>query len=326
MANNINLKKIGNIYISNNIILSKNQKNTANAFSYMWRNSKTYDNPRKSEIQTSFDASNSLFPKVIAKYFKSLGLKEIKFLDVGCGYGYGFKVYFSKYISQIKYVGFDVHEELHRTYRFLNKIFLKQTNSPIIVKASMNKIPNIKLFKNVDFAWAEGTLHHSENIESAVREISKTLKKGGLFMFWTINEQKPLRKFTDIFFRSHFQTYPNSKKVMDELKKIAHLSAAFGKSLGGDKVTLKSKIECLQIKPGTYKLQELLYDYIIKLYYRGKMISRERRAHHLFDWFRPAFYHQISRNKLKKILQKNNLNIVHYIEKTNGHYVVCKKF
>ena len=100
MANNINLKKIGNIYISNNIILSKNQKNTANAFSYMWRNSKTYDNPRKSEIQTSFDASNGLFPKVIAKYFKSLGLKEIKFLDVGCGYGYSFKVYFSKYIKQ----------------------------------------------------------------------------------------------------------------------------------------------------------------------------------------------------------------------------------
>ena len=50
MANNINLKKIGNIYISNNIILSKNQKSTAKAFGYMWRNSKIYDEPRKSEI------------------------------------------------------------------------------------------------------------------------------------------------------------------------------------------------------------------------------------------------------------------------------------
>ena len=90
--------------------------------------------------------------KIMVKPCTPFGSLEIKFLDVGCGYGYGFKVYFSKYISQIKYVGFDVHEELHRTYRFLNKIFLKQTNSPIIVKASMNKIPNIKLFKNYRIA------------------------------------------------------------------------------------------------------------------------------------------------------------------------------
>ena len=79
-------------------------------------------------------------------------------------------------------------------YKFLNKLFVKHDSpSPIIVNATMNKIPNVKLFKNIDFAWASGTLHHSESIDSAIQQVCKFLKKNGLFMFWIINEQKPVR-------------------------------------------------------------------------------------------------------------------------------------
>ena len=326
MPKNNKLKKVGNIYFSNNVTLSKKQKITADAFAHMWKNSFPYDNPRKSEIQSSYDLSNRLYTKWIAKYFRSLGSKKIKFLDAGCGYGYSFKVHFSKYISQIKYIGFDIHSELPKTYKFLNKLFLKRSESPIIVNATMNKIPNIKLFRNIDFAWAEGTLHHSESVDSAIQQLSKTLKKNGLFMFCIINEQKPLRKVTDSFFRNYFQSYPSSNRAMKELRKIAYLSRAFGKSLGDDKVVLKSKIESLQIEPGIYSLQSLLYDYIIKLYYYDKSVSIERITHQLFDWFRPANYEQTNRNKLKKILKKNNLRVINYLEKVSGHHVVCKKF
>ena len=99
MPKNNKLKKVGNIYFSNNVVLYKKQKITADAFTYMWKNSFPYDNPTKSEIKRLYDSSNGLVPKWIAKYFGSLGLKKIKFLDVGCGYGYGFKAFFSKYIS-----------------------------------------------------------------------------------------------------------------------------------------------------------------------------------------------------------------------------------
>ena len=79
MPKNNKLKKVGNIYFSNNVALSKNQKITADAFAYMWKNSFPYDNPRKSENKITYDTSNGLYPKWIAKYFRSLGSKKITF-------------------------------------------------------------------------------------------------------------------------------------------------------------------------------------------------------------------------------------------------------
>ena len=77
MPNN-KLKKVGNIYFSNNVTLSKNQKITADAFAHMWKNSFPYDNPRKSETKISYDSSDGLYQKWIAKYFRSIKLKKNK--------------------------------------------------------------------------------------------------------------------------------------------------------------------------------------------------------------------------------------------------------
>ena len=61
MSKNNELKKVGNIYYSNNIVLSKNQKITADAFAYMWKNSFPYDNHWKYENKIAYDSSNGLY-------------------------------------------------------------------------------------------------------------------------------------------------------------------------------------------------------------------------------------------------------------------------
>jgi len=322
------LKKNGNIFISNQITQSLNQKQTGKVFSNMWSNSSTYNRPSKTQLKRDLDEfkrqSNNLIQKFISDYFKkNKSKKEIKFLDVGCGHGYTFKILFSKYIPKIKYIGIDLHDRLESTYTSLYPTFAKYNKRPILVKASMNKIPNVPLLRNLDLAFAEGTMHHSESVASAIKEIRKTLKKNGLFIFWIINQQKPIRKITDSFFRNHFKEI-NPKNITNEVKEIARLSIAFGKALKNDRITLKSNINSLNIKAGKYRLQEILYDYIIKFYYHNSS-NLTRSALQFYDWVKPSLYHQTSQYELKKQLKSNKFKIIHYVEKTNGHFVVCKK-
>ena len=65
-------------------------------------------------------------------------------------------------------------------------------------------------------------MHHSESVASAIKEIRKTLKKNGLFIFWIINQQKPIRKITDSFFRDHFKEI-NPKNITNEVPVPSHI-------------------------------------------------------------------------------------------------------
>ena len=322
----IGLKKEKDIYIDKKLSMSLKQKATANAFGHLWRYSSVYDIPFISEKKDQHNVNNvrsgKKFQKFANKYFTKK--KRIKFLDVGCGHGHLFKIYFSKYIKKLDYVGFDVHPDLQRTFNFLKPLFSKYKKKPIIVRASMNKIPKNKIFKNFDFVWADGTLHHSDSVESGINQISRVIKSGGYFIFWIINKQKPLRKITDNFFRDVSEKIKNPKKYENELEEISRLSIAFGKSLGNDKVRIRKNIETLKLNPGTYKLQEILYDYIIKLFY-NKSLSFKRHVNVHWDWFRPPLYHQTSTKDLKRYLKKNKFIITSHTEKTNGHFVICRK-
>ena len=188
MSRKESLKKKGNIFISNRIIRSFNQKQTGKTFSHMWGHSSTYNNPSNTQLKRDLNEfkrqSNNSIQKFLSNYFKKNKLKnEIKFLDVGCGHGYTFKILFSKYIPKIKYIGIDLHDRLQSTYRDLYPTFAKYNKRPILVKTSMNKIPNVQLLRNLDLAFAEGTIHHSESVKSAIKEIRKTLKKKWFIYF-----------------------------------------------------------------------------------------------------------------------------------------------
>jgi len=308
--------------------MSKDQRNTAKAFTKIWSYSSPYYYFSKSQQsrdrQNYENKSNKFFYKFIFNFFKKNKSREIKFLDVGCGGGYTFSLLFSKFIPKINYIGIDIHNELNITYNYLYKFFKKYNKKPTLIKTSMNAIPKKKIFKNIDFAWAEGSLHHSESVDSSIKQIAKILKKRGIFIFWIINENKPLRKITDQFFRNYALKTNNEKKILNEFKNISSLSIAFGKALKNKKIYLNSDIKSLGIKAGTHKLQQILYNYIIKFYF-SKVSSLKYHSYILYDWFRPKFYHQTNSKKLKKILKKNKLRIIKMVSKTNGHFVVCEK-
>ena len=305
--------------------LSKSQIMTAKTFGFMWKNSKTYKKPSKNIVKLHINdhlrRTDNQIIKIIKKYFKNKN--KVNFLDAGCGLGYGFKMMFSEYVKKINYTGIDVHNNLNDTKKFLSPIFLRSNSKLDLFKISMNKIPKKNFYKKFDFIWAEGTIHHSENISSAIQNLSNCLKKNGIFIFWTINEQKPLRKITDKYFRN-FYSELSLENQFKESKLLADLSIKIGKILGSKKVKIDKEIKSLDLKKGNYKIQNLIYDFILKLYYYPK-INVNRVSHQIFDWYSPVFYHQISNKNLKIILKINNLKILRHYERSNGHYIISKK-
>ena len=306
--------------------LSNKQKKTANTFNYMWEDSFVYKNPSKKEIALHYKEanrrSNGSLRKFLNVYFSKNKDKKIKFLDLGCGIGYSFSILFRKFIKNIDYYGVDIHNNLNETYYFLKKKFKKNNFEPALLKVSMNKLPSNNKFGNFDMIWADGTLHHSESIETAIKNVAKVMKKSGYFIFWVINEQKPLRKISDEHFRNYYRKI-KLKDQMSESFNLAYLASHFGKHLKDKKIKIYKPINSLGIKKGSYRLQELLYDYIIKFYF-NKATSLARNTHQIFDWFSPEFYHQSSKRGLFEILKKYNFKVIKHVEKTNGHLVISR--
>ena len=65
----------------------------------------------------------------------------------------------------------------------MNRLMKKRCwNVNSLLKVSMNKLPSNNKFGNFDMIWADGTLHHSESIETAIKNVAKVLKKSGYFI------------------------------------------------------------------------------------------------------------------------------------------------
>jgi hypothetical protein len=77
------------------------------------------------------------------------------------------------------------------------------------------------------------------------------------------------------------------------------------------------------LDPGTYRLQNLLYDYFFKCYFRGGNLDEglPRVKAQLFDWFVPKYYHQTTRMELCSMIDMlGGSSDKEIISKTNGHF------
>ena len=83
-------------------------------------------------------------------------------------------------------------------------------------------------------------------------------------------------------------------------------------------------VPVLGLPAGEYKIQTLIYDYLIKLYY-VKGHSLDRTYDQLFDWFMPKWYHQTSRTELEEMIKSLNPSRSDIVTKTNGHLFFITK-
>jgi hypothetical protein len=90
-------------------------------------------------------------------------------------------------------------------------------------------------------------------------------------------------------------------------------------------VQIDQKISSLGLEPGRYRAQSLLYDFILKCY-ATETAGIERAVAQLYDWFKPVFYHQTSREQLAGYLGAMTLIAEkEIISDTNGHFFALRR-
>ena len=323
------------------------QNQVTKVFESVWGDTKTYENSTgELDIQKLLDWTDGKLTQWIDLVLDHSNTNDnkIRILDAGCGLGGSFEC-LARIASQpseqinITYTGLDLIP-LHNTGQYLQTRLSKYLNKNFNVEYQLVEQDMIEYGKNnpntSDLVYALGSLHHTPSVKDALRATFNTLEpsssKSGMcshYIGWIINEQKPLRSHTDKFFRSYFNNFSKIEDCSDELKAIAEIFQSLGCSLGDKVVTLKEESKLLGTKPGSYRLQTLLYDSFIKCYYREDE-PLQRQIHQLFDWFAPHYYHQTSREDLFKIFSElsndsNGCEVVDCISKPNGHFFFLRK-
>ena len=320
---------------------SENQTQVAGVFHTLWNGmySRQHSNISNSEFGLGNDSikllnwSDSHLPSWVSSLDGNFS--QLNILDLGCGGGYGACDFLNickesfGFVDHINYHGvdlFDLANTKKRVSSFLSELLPLASHSCEVFTQDMNLFESNEVKYNLILAL--GSLHHTPSVENSLKKTFKLLDPRGIYIGWIVNKQKPLRDLTDSFFRKHFQNLQDQRKLESELHQLALLFLALGESLGDAKVTLTDSISSLELEPGEYNLQTLLYDYIVKCYYKGGPMSDsiDRVKTQLFDWFLPRYYHQTSTEDLLNLFRSiPEASSYQLITKTNGHFFLLKK-
>ncbi len=232
-----------------------------------------------------------------------------KVIDFGCGLGFSARSLLREHADKIAYCGVDLFPST-KTRQFLSDggftdLSFEQRNF------HCDPLP-----EGYDLAIALGSLMCTPSVEESLANTYKSLKPGGRYIGWIINEQKRLRKVTDASFREFYKTLETDEEKWAEAKRHAQIAWEIGEALGDAEITLKEDVPSWELERGTYKIQTLLFDYLVKI---SKDDTLERSVHQAYDWFVPEYYYQTSRSEIVELLDKLSVSDAHVVTRTNGH-------
>ena len=255
------------------------QEQVSKAFDKLWN--KMYDRDSFSDEELGISNDNSKLiswsDHLITTWVSSAisDKKTIRILDLGCGGGYGFKSILElnqpafASLSHIHYVGVDLIDldEAKKNIDYFIQATLPNVSFSIdLLNEDMNTLPFSNEF---DLVIALGSLHHTPSVVSSLQSTYANLKLDGTYIGWIINEQKHLRRITDSFFREFFNDDSQQAHHDEDLSSLAIIFKSLGEALDGKSITIDKRVTCLDLDPGTYNMQSLLYDYVLKCYYKS---------------------------------------------------------
>ena len=267
--------------------------------------------------------------KIIDWINKSINGHSFSMLDCGCGLGWTishiveFRETKINNLNEFNYTGIDLID-LRNTRTFLDKSFrkyLSNVRSLVSLKqADMLYLEDLNA--SFDLVYAQGTLHHTPSVDKALTSTFQKVKKKGTYIGWIINKQRPHRASSDKFFREYFRNIDNIDECFAEMQQLAKIFQKLGSLLGDEKILIDQDVPCLDLMQGEYKVQEILYDYFLKCFYKGGQNeeSVNRIVASLYDWFNPQYYHQTERGTLIDMIENLHPTSYDIITKTNGHF------
>ena len=150
---------------------------------------------------------------------------------------------------------------------------------------------------------------HTEEPEKTFTHLSNITSKGGEFACYVYRKKALPRELLDDHFRK--ATFSISNK---ELWEMSAQLTELGKRLSELNVTIDSPdIPLLGIKSGKYDIQRFIYWNFIKCFWREDW-GKEMCDATNFDWYAPSNAKRYSKKEFTDLINKNDLNILHFYE------------
>lgn len=273
------------------------QNQTAQMFGYKWRRRDTWESEHSRKAARDWllgmhgDIAN-------AEWWEGYGSRPV-LLDAGCGGGMSTLELFGDRLRSVEYVGIDISEAIEVAKERLTAFGARGQ----YLRGDFTKITGI----TPDVIFADGTLHHTDSTELALKHLARLLRPGGRFIFYVYRKKGPIREFTDDHIRRAIKdlTPDQAWKELEPLTKL-------GKILGDldIEIDIPETIRVLNIPAGTINLQRLFYWHIFKAYYRPEMTLDEMN-HINFDWFSPINAHRQTEQEVRQWCADSGLAIEH---------------
>ena len=222
----------------------------------------------------------------------------------------------------INYIGIDLIKD-SKTNNFINEWYASskiKNSTNLNIKIISNDISNnIDYLNNcADLVIAWGSLHHTPDVNNALIQTFKYTKKNGYYLGWINNEYKKLRELTTNFLRDEVKLL-NEDEKLNEIKELSKILAEIGRITKGHEIEIKNKIHSIDLDPGKYDLQQILFDYFIRCYY-SEIENSDELFDNYYDFLAPNIYIGTTKSEIKNYIKNlGNIKNTQIVNKINGH-------
>ena len=215
-------------------------------------------------------------------------------LDAGCGLGYKAK-WFADLSPDSIVIGMDYSDASYVAAK--NYV---DTPNLFFVRGD---IGNTKIKSStIDYVSCDQVIHHTENPEKTMIELSRILSSGGELAVYVYAKKALPRELLDDYFRS--KTKEISK---EDMWKLSEQLTELGRRLTELKINIDvPEIPLLGIKGGEIDLQRFIYWNFIKCFW-SEELGKETSLSTNFDWYAPSNALRYSKNEFVQMVVNANL-------------------
>jgi arsenite methyltransferase len=175
--------------------------------------------------------------------------------------------------------------------------------------------------ESFDVISCDQVLHHTPDPPENFRRLIKLLRPGGRILLYVYRIKGPIREFADDYLRGIF-----TKAPMDACVEFSEKIARLGKNLSQlrAKVEIDDDIPELGLQRGSYDVQRLIYDHVLKCFWNDEY-DVATNAMINFDWYRPVHAFRYREKDLREWARSGGLTIERLHVCPSGISTIMKK-
>jgi SAM-dependent methyltransferase/uncharacterized protein YbaR (Trm112 family) len=196
---------------------------------------------------------------------------------------------------------------------------LRQHERIVLLQADIGRLPfRPDLF---DVVSCDQVLHHTPDPPAYYKRLVRVLRPGGRMLLYAYRIKGPLREFADDHLRGILTQAPLAA-CLDFSERITR----FGRALSQLRATVEIEDDMpeLGIKHGTYDVQRLIYDHVLKCFWNDDY-DFMTNAMINFDWYRPLHAFRYSEADIRGWSAAEGLDIQHIDVSPSGISTIMQK-